>query len=176
MLQTTQKRGQRVRYESTTIKVSVNDKSQSPLEKFYPSMINWRPVEAQLCKWSNLLRIGKRLTVSITFKYRRDTDNDDPVLPTRKGKKRARVTATTPILAECEEDIAAEEEMSGQRCSWDLVYELMQCNVRSCQLNSDWCWEHPQDGKHYKLREPHIERLIDYMDDGNTLDGHGDVP
>jgi hypothetical protein len=68
------------------------------------------------------------------------------------------------MLAEREEEIAAEEEMSGRPCSWNLVYELMRCNVRSCQLKSDWCWEDPQDGKHYKLREPHIERLIDYVD------------
>ncbi|EED19576.1 conserved hypothetical protein [Talaromyces stipitatus ATCC 10500] len=80
MLQTTQKRGQRV-----------------------------RPVEAQLCKWSNLLHIGKKLTVSINFKYQRDTNNHDPVLRTRKDKKRGRVTATTTMLAEREEDIAAEE-------------------------------------------------------------------
>lgn len=122
MLQTTKKPGQRVRYESTTIKVSVNDKSQSPLEKFYPTTINWGPVETQLCKWSNLLRIGKRLTVSINFKYRRDTDINNPALPSRKVMPRGRKTATTTMLAEREEDIAAEEEISGRPCSWELVY------------------------------------------------------
>ncbi|KAI7974043.1 hypothetical protein EIK77_009238 [Talaromyces pinophilus] len=176
MLQTTQKPGQRVRYESTTIEVSVNDKSQKPLEKFYPSTINWRPVEAQLCKWSNLLRIGKRLTVTITFKYRRDTNDEDPLSSIRRSKKRRRVTATTSMLAERAEDIAAEEEISGRPCSWSLVYELMQCNVKSCQLNSDWCWEDPRDGKHYKLREPHLDRLIEYVDNDGKLEGHGDVP
>ncbi|KAF5017030.1 hypothetical protein F66182_11109 [Fusarium sp. NRRL 66182] len=176
MLRTTQKPGQQVRYESTTIKVSVNDKSQSSLEKFYPATINWSPVEAQLRKWSNLLRIGKRLTVSIIFKYQRGTHDDDPASSTRRSKKRRRVTATTTMLAERDEDIAAQEESSGRPCSWNLVYELMQCKVPSCQLNSDWCWEDPHDGKHYKLREPHLERLIDYVDHDGKLEGHGDVP
>lgn len=83
MLRTTQKPGLQVRYESTTIKVSVNDKSQSSLEKFCPATINWGPVEAQLRKWSNLLRIGKRLTVTMIFKYQRGTHDDDPVSSTR---------------------------------------------------------------------------------------------
>lgn len=52
----------------------------------------------------------------------------------------------------------------------------MRCNVSSCQLNSEWCWEDPKDGKHYKLRTPHIERLIDYVDNDGKLEGHDDVP
>jgi hypothetical protein len=175
-LQTTRKRHQRVEHESTTIKVWVKDKSQFPLEIFYPSNatdIDWSPVQAQLCKWSNLVRVGKKPIITIAFKYQQI---DDPVSSTSKGKKRRRVTATTTMLAEREADIAAEEEMSGRPCSWNLVYELMRCDVRSCQLNSDWCWEDPQDGKHYKLREPHIERLIDYVDNDGKLEGHGDVP
>jgi hypothetical protein len=75
MLQTKRKRHQRVRSEGTAITVSVNDRTQTPLEKFCPSInINWKPVEKQLRKWSNLLRIGKRLKVTIAFNYRQDDD------------------------------------------------------------------------------------------------------
>ncbi|EZF29621.1 hypothetical protein H101_06714 [Trichophyton interdigitale H6] len=177
MLQTKRKRNQQVRPESTAIKVSVNDRTQGNLEKFYSSTdINWIPVEAQLRKWSNLLRIGKRLTVTITFNYRQDDGGDDPLPTTRRGEKRGRVSATTTMLAERDAFIAAEEASTGQPSSWSLVYELMQCNVSSCQLNSDWCWEDPKDGKHYKLRQPHIERLCDYVDNGGRLEGHDDVP
>ncbi|KAB8074014.1 hypothetical protein BDV29DRAFT_157072 [Aspergillus leporis] len=80
------------------------------------------------------------------------------------------------MLAERHADIAAEEEKTGRPSSWNLVYELMQCNVSSYQLNSDWSWKNPKDKKDYKLREPHIERLIDHADDGGKLKGHDDVP
>lgn len=52
----------------------------------------------------------------------------------------------------------------------------MQCNVLSCQLNFDWCWEEPKDSKHYKLRDPHIDRRVDYVEMGGKLESHGDVP
>lgn len=52
----------------------------------------------------------------------------------------------------------------------------MRCDVRSCPLISDWCWGDPKDHKHYKLRSPHLERLIDYVDSGGSLEGHDDVP
>lgn len=56
------------------------------------------------------------------------------------------------------------------------MYELMRCNIRSCPHKSDWCWEDPKDKKHYKLRIPYLERLIDYIDEGGILNGYGDVP
>lgn len=52
----------------------------------------------------------------------------------------------------------------------------MRCGVRSCPLKSDWCWEDPKDKKYYKLRAPHLERLIDYVDGGGSLESHDDVP
>jgi hypothetical protein len=35
--------------------------------------------------------------------------------------------------------------------------------------------EDPKDKKHYKLRAPHLERLIDHVDSGGSLDGHDGV-
>jgi hypothetical protein len=61
------------------------------------------------------------------------------------------------MLAERDAYIAEEEERTGRPSAWNSVYELMQCNVRSCQLDSDWC---------YKLREPHIDRLESQCSDG----------
>ncbi|KAL3442695.1 hypothetical protein BJX65DRAFT_321198 [Aspergillus insuetus] len=174
MVQTKRKPNQRVRPESTTIKVEVNDRKQCPLEQFdNGTKIKWTPVEKQLCKWSNMLRIAKKLTVSIAFSYRQD---DNGSAPTKNGDKRGRVSATNIMLAERDAYIAEEEERTGRPSAWNSVYELMQCNVRSCRLNSDWCWEDPKDSKHYKLREPHIDRLVDYVEKGGKLESHGDVP
>ena len=50
------KGNRRVRSEDTAIVVSVNHRNQGPLEKLYSSTnIDWKPVERQLCKWSNLV-------------------------------------------------------------------------------------------------------------------------
>jgi uncharacterized protein YpmS len=62
-------------------------------------------MEKQLCKWSNLLRIGKKLTIDIVFAYR--TDDDAVSTPaSRKGDKRGRVSTTRTQLAECDAYIA----------------------------------------------------------------------
>ncbi|KAH1607615.1 hypothetical protein KXX21_005120 [Aspergillus fumigatus] len=166
MLQTKRKRHQRVRSEGTAITVSVNDRTQSPLKKFCSSTnINWTPVEKQLRKWSNLLRIGKRLKVTIAFNYRQDDDGTPG-----RGDKRSRVSATRRMLAEREAQIDAEEERTGRPSSWNHVYGLMRCKVRSCPLKSEWY------KKHYKLRAPHLGRLVDYVDDGGNLESHDDIP
>jgi hypothetical protein len=80
------------------------------------------------------------------------------------------------MVAEREAHIAAEEERTGRRATWSLVYDRMRCSVRSCPLRSDWCWEDPTGKKHYKLRTPHLERLIEHVDNGGSLDCHDDVP
>ncbi|KAJ5808834.1 hypothetical protein N7474_010103 [Penicillium riverlandense] len=176
MLQPKKKRHQRVRSEGTAVTISVNDRSQRNLENFYNSTnINWKPVEKQLRKWSNLLRIGRKLTIDIAFNYREDDDGHS-MPSSRRVEKRGRVSATSRMLADREAHIEAEEESTGRPSTWSRVYELMRCNVRSCPLKSDWCWEDPKDKKHYKLRSSHLERLIGYVDDGGVLDGHGDVP
>ncbi|KAH1892502.1 hypothetical protein KXV57_003847 [Aspergillus fumigatus] len=120
-----------------------------------------------------MLRIAKKITVSIAFSYRQD---DNGSSPTKKGDKGGRVSATNIMLAERDAYIAEEEERTGRPSAWNSVYELMQCNVRSCQLNSDWCWEDPKDSKRYKLIEPHIDRLVDYVEKGGKLESHSDVP
>ncbi|KAJ6004602.1 hypothetical protein N7540_012971 [Penicillium herquei] len=170
MLQMKKKNGQRVRSEGTAVIVKADDRSQQNLELFCAATIDWKSVEKQLRKWSNLVRSGKTLTIDIVFHYR----GDDEV--PQKGEKRGRVSATSRMLAERKRHIDIEEEITERPATWDLAYSLMRCDVRSCPHKSDWCWEDPTDKKHYKLRVPHLERLIDYVDDGGCLDTHDDVP
>ncbi|KAJ5927153.1 hypothetical protein N7516_008926 [Penicillium verrucosum] len=116
LLQMKKKSHQRVRSEGTDITMKSNDRSQRKIEKFHRSTnIDWKPVEKQLRKWSNLLRIGKKLTIAIAFNYRSEDDDQS----TSEG---------------------------------------------------------PMDKKHYKLRTPHLERLIDHVDGGGSLDCHADIP
>ncbi|KAJ5622044.1 hypothetical protein N7528_005276 [Penicillium herquei] len=94
----------------------------------------------------------------------------------QKGEKRGRVSATSRMLAERKRYIDIEEEMTEQPATWDLVYSLMRYDIRLCPHKSDWCWEDLMDKKHYKLRVPYLERLINYVDGGGCLDTHNDIP
>lgn len=164
------KNGQRVRSEGIAITVKAGDRSQQNLEPFCAATIDWNLVEKQLRKWSNLVRMGKTLTIDIVFHYR----GDDEV--PQKVEKRGRVSATSRMLAERQRRLNIEEDITERPATWDLVYGLMRCDVRSCPHKCDWCWEDPQDKKHYKLRALYLERLIDYVDGGGCLDTHDDVP
>ncbi|KAJ5367880.1 hypothetical protein N7541_001821 [Penicillium brevicompactum] len=175
LLRMKKKSGQRVRSEGTAVTVKVDSRCQKNLERFFPSTIDWKPVEKQLRKWSNLIRVGKILTIEIVFNYR-GGDDGPSMSVSRTAEKRGRVSATSRMLAERERAIHNEEENTGRPATWDLVYGFMRCDVRSCPLKSDWCWEDPKDKKHYKMRAPHLERLIDYVDGGGSLDSHDDVP
>lgn len=87
------KRNRRVRSEDTAIVVTVNHRNQGQLEKLYKSTnIDWKPVERQLRKWSNLVRVGRTPQVAISFKYIRDDD------ASRTGDKRGSHSATKRLL------------------------------------------------------------------------------
>ncbi|PGH16822.1 hypothetical protein AJ79_01466 [Helicocarpus griseus UAMH5409] len=131
------------------------------------------PMERQLCKWSNLIRMGKKPTVSISFKYMRD--DDCPTHVSKKVGKRNTSSATRRMLAERDAQIDAEEESSGQPSTWRHVYNLMRCSVPSCHYGQ-WCWQDPKQRKHYKLRTTHLTSLIKHVDDGGKLETHEDVP
>ncbi|KAF5865344.1 hypothetical protein ETB97_004154 [Aspergillus alliaceus] len=161
--------------KDTAIVVSVNHRNQNDLEKLYKSTnIDWRPVERQLRKWSNLLRMGKQPKIAISFKYIRDDDDLQHRTP-RKGDKRG-ASATKRMLAERDAQILAEEEGSEQPSSWRYVYKLLRCSVTSCCHFGQWCWQDPQGRKHYKLRKPHLQELTNHVNNGGKLDSHDDVP
>ncbi|KAJ6050550.1 uncharacterized protein N7446_010659 [Penicillium canescens] len=146
MLQMKKKRHQRVRSEGTAVTMKSNDQSQRNIEKFYNSTnIDWKPVEKQLRKWSNLLRIGKKLTIVIAFNYRSE-DEDYSATASRRVDKRGRVSATSRMLTEREAHIADEEERTGRTATWSAA------------------------------RLSLIERLIEHVDGGGSLDCHDDLP
>lgn len=113
--------------------------------------------------------------IELAFTYRED-NNIDTMSPLGRVDKRECVSATSRMLAECEAYIVAEEETTGQPSTWEYIYRLMRYDVRLCPHKSDWCWEDLKDKKYYKFRNPHLERLIDYVDESGILDGYDDVP
>ncbi|KAJ5808848.1 hypothetical protein N7474_010117, partial [Penicillium riverlandense] len=168
MLQTKKKRHQRVLSEGTAVTISVNDRSQRNLEKFYNSTnINWKPVEKQLRKWSNLLRIGRKLTIDVAFNYRED-DDGHTMPSSRRVEKRGRVSATSRMLAECKAHIDAEEETTRRPSTWSLVYDRTRCGIRSCPLNLEGHDDVPGDIRRDLILESQTGRKSTKADASTT--------
>jgi hypothetical protein len=135
--------------------------------------IDWTAVENQLLRWGELCRRGKKLRLSITFKY----VEDDRLSKTTSGRveKRGRSSVAKRMLNERDAQLDAEENASGQKSVWRSVYNLMRCPSSSCHLGPH-CWQDPNGKKHYRLRSHHLKRLIAFVENGATLQSHEDVP
>jgi hypothetical protein len=108
--------------------------------------------------------------VNLSFNY---TDSYPSVGPQRRGNKRGS-SATQQMLAERATQLDTEQESSGQPPVWNEVYALMQCPSPPCN-SGPYCWHDPF-GKHYKLPMHHLKALVNYVEQGNTLQSHDDVP
>jgi hypothetical protein len=163
----------RINSDDTSVVVSVNDRSQRDLMKRFDHLdIDWTVVENKLLRWGELYRRGKRLRLSITFKY----VEDDCVSKTASGRveKIGRSSVTKRMLNEREAQLDAEENASGQESVWRSVYNLMRCPSPSCHLGPH-CWQDTHGKKHYGLRSHHLKRLIALVENGGTLQSHEDV-
>lgn len=128
----------RVKSDDTSITVSVNDRSQRDLMKRFDHIeIDWTAVEKKLLRWGALFCRGKKLRLSITFKF----VEDDRLSRTTSGRveKRGRSSVTKRMLNERDVQLDAEETSSGQESVWRAVYNLMRCPSPSCHLGPH-CW------------------------------------
>nr|XP_036584420.1 uncharacterized protein CTRU02_05495 [Colletotrichum truncatum]KAF6793938.1 hypothetical protein CTRU02_05495 [Colletotrichum truncatum] len=153
----------------TTIVLSVpNDRSEDKVSKHYTKrqQIDWLSIEEQLQGWSQLLRAGKRLKLQIQQDYKKLATTGRPA-----GRG-----ATAIGLAERSAWMDAELEATGELDPWRRVYQLMRCPGAPCD-NGEWCWQdRQQQGKHFKLMDHHLRELVRWVQRGNKLDTHDDIP
>jgi len=79
------------------------------------------------------------------------------------------------MLADRATQLDAEEESSGHPSVWRDVHALFRCPGPPCDLGP-YCWRDPISKKRYKLRTSHLKALIDFAEQGDTLQSHDDVP
>lgn len=168
------KKNRPLRSEDTTVTVSVTARAERNLTKrFDDTNIEWTVMESHIRSWGELYRAGKKLLLNLTFNY---VDTSQATTTSLLKANRGGYSSTTQqMLAERATQLDAEEESSGQPSTWAYVYKLMRCPGPPCHLGP-YCWCDPIGKKHYRLLTCHLKALIKYMDDGFTLQSHGDVP
>jgi hypothetical protein len=79
------------------------------------------------------------------------------------------------MLSDRAAQLDAEEDSDGHPSIWREVYALMKCPGPPCDLGPH-CWISPIGKRHYKLRTHHLRALINFVEQGNLLQSHDDVP
>jgi len=161
-----------IRCDDTTVVASVNDRSERDLTKrFNGTNIDWSVIEKQLVGWGEMFRSGKKLRLNVSFKYE---DSQPPSAAMKRGSKRGSC-ATQRMLTDRATQLDAEEESSGHLSVWRDIYALFRCPGPPCDLGP-YCWPDPVSKKRYKLQTRHLKALIDWVEQGNSVQSHHDVP
>ncbi|KAK8012070.1 hypothetical protein PG989_000330 [Apiospora arundinis] len=157
--------------EDTKMIVSVTGKRK--LKKRYDGLdIDWAALEKQLRSWSYLLARRKQLCINIVFNHIETTPAPRP-----SQRQTTRLTtyrtgsATDLMIQELDEHI----DSTGGPLPWRRAHSLMRCSGPPCLLGP-YCWRDSETKKRYKLRAPHLRCLTEYMQKGNALETHDDVP
>ncbi|EED22691.1 hypothetical protein TSTA_061790 [Talaromyces stipitatus ATCC 10500] len=109
--------------DDTSIVVLVTRHQDKLTRLFEQTNIDWPVVEKQLLDWGDLFLAGKRMKLIISFNYIEDSQT---LAASRKATdKRGPSSATQGMLQDCEREIDAEEEATGEPVAWKQVDELV---------------------------------------------------
>jgi hypothetical protein len=161
------KKNKPLRSEDTTVVVLVAARSERDLLLRYDdTSIEWAVIEKQLIAWSELFRAGKKLRLNISFNYVETSRSTTTSL--QRVERGGHSSTTQQMLAGRDVQLDAEEASSGRPSIFVNVYRLMRCPGHPCRLGP-YCWVDPDGKKHYKLFRPHLENLVEYVEQGHTL-------
>lgn len=118
-----------VELDNTTLVISVNHPNRpDPTLSCDKTEIDWPAVEKQLLLWGGLFRVGKRLTLNMSFSY---TEGNYASRSCPRGTdKRGTSSATQLMLFKRQADINTHGQTTGKPPVWDHMYR--------------WCVENPQ--------------------------------
>ncbi|KAL0929467.1 uncharacterized protein CTRU02_215633 [Colletotrichum truncatum] len=160
--------------DDTSVRVSVQERSQRDFVKRFDELdIDWRMLERQLERWSQFFRAGKNIRIDMSFNYMETEESRTAAAP--RGTKRGFASVSGERLAERDARINAEEQVLGRPSLWERLYSLFRCPGPPCNLGP-LCWRDAVTKKHYKLYTHHLKSLLNFMEQGGSLQGHDDMP
>ena len=171
------KRNQRrnMTLQDTKLVVSVTQRLEPKLILQYGNdeEIDWPTVEDKFVEWGEFFRIGKRLRVDLSVNYddREGAGQQATTGSSKSVDKRSTRSTTQRMLT----DLHAEQEASGGALVYTRLYQLFECPSLSCN-SPNYCWVDPMGKVHRKITTRLLGKVIKYVQDGNTVDTHSDVP
>lgn len=72
-------------------------------------------------------------------------------------------------------ELDAEQAATGKPAAGQHVYALFRCPGAPCDLKP-WCWFDSHHNKRFGLKSHHLRALIRYVESGESLDTHDQVP
>ncbi|KAH6653643.1 hypothetical protein BKA67DRAFT_679527 [Truncatella angustata] len=155
------------RAAETSVTVHVSDRAERDLTKRFDGLdIDWAVLENQLVAWSRLFRAGKRLRLTMEFKY---IEVGDISAGDRRRSGRNKNSTTEQMLSERSTEINTAANPVNKTGEWSRVYNLIRCPNPSCQPAVE-------SNVHYPLLQHHIRDLVRYAQKGRKLETHGNVP
>jgi hypothetical protein len=171
------KRSQRknMMLQGTKLVVSVTQRLEPKLVLQYGNdeEIHWPTVENKLVEWGEFFRVGKKLTVNLSVNYDdREGASQQAITGSSKSADKRSTRSTTQRMLT---DLHAEQEASGGAAVYTRLYQLFECPSLSCN-SPNYCWVDPMGKVHRKITTRLLGKVIKYVQDGNTVDTHSDIP
>ena len=160
--------------DDTIVVASISKRAERDLTKQYYGLSieqsDWLAIEDRINAWEGLFRAGEHITLKITCKFKPRGKSSQS--GSGRVGKRGRTTATQRMLV-CEAaQRDAEIHSAGEEDKWRGVYALVYC---TCERGPH-CWKDPVGKKHYRLLTHHLKKMVKYVQAGNKLDSHDDMP
>ncbi|KAI9148661.1 hypothetical protein HJFPF1_10702 [Paramyrothecium foliicola] len=150
--------------DETQITISINARGEHDVPKRFTGLnIEWNEIDEQIKTWDNLVRMGKKLTIKLTFIFK-----ETGPIALRSGRPRRNATDT-----QLRERAALHDAQDGLPI-WEQVYNLFECPGAGCEVGP-YCWRNPETGIRHSVTTSILGKLVEYAEKGGKLKEHGDL-